>query len=118
MSPHGHGSAPHSCHGGDASDSTRCSSRSEAFRNGRLDLGEIFARIRAVGLPPEGIHLNFVIQKFQEQLILLALQAENWNITGAARRLRLPHSTLKGHMVKLGIKVPPEKVWIRGRPPG
>ncbi|KAB0665096.1 sigma-54-dependent Fis family transcriptional regulator [Oryzomonas japonica] len=55
-------------------------------------------------LPPEG----YSLEQLEHEVVVAALERNNWNQTAAARFLRIPRHTLIYRMEKYGI-VPPEK---------
>jgi len=55
-------------------------------------------------LPPEG----YSLEQLEHEVVVAALERNNWNQTAAARFLRIPRHTLIYRMEKYGI-IPPEK---------
>ena len=63
-----------------------------------------FVASAVVNLPPEG----YSLEQLEREVVVAALERNNWNQTAAARFLRIPRHTLIYRMEKYGI-MPPEK---------
>jgi len=68
-----------------------------------LPLEHQFARFQPEGEAPRGL-LQHACQVFERNFILKALERSGWNVTGTARYLGVPLSTLKHKMEKLEIR--------------
>lgn len=80
----------------------------------RLDLQDLPDYMRATGsgcriielgedLPAHGVDFNDLVDKFETQLISMALSKTNWNKKAAARLLRLNRTTLVEKIKKKGL---------------
>ena len=70
----------------------------------RLGTGTPAGISTVINLPPEG----YSLEQLEREVVVAALERNNWNQTAAARFLRIPRHTLIYRLEKYGI-LPPEK---------
>lgn len=66
----------------------------------------IAAAVEVIALPEDGVDFNSAVDRFENQLILQALEKTGWNRNQAAMLLKLNRTTLVEKMKKKGLRPP------------
>lgn len=64
------------------------------------------AAVEVIALPEDGVDFNSAVDRFENQLILQALEKTGWNRNQAAQLLKLNRTTLVEKMKKKGLRPP------------